>query len=51
MKVLVAGATGRRLVVSFPDSRFVEIPNSRTLIPIDPPRAPAGATASFASNH
>jgi pimeloyl-ACP methyl ester carboxylesterase len=42
---------GRRLAASFPDSRFVQIPNSRTLIPIDQPRALAGAIATFVSNH
>ena len=41
---------GRRLAASFPDSRFVEIPDSRTLIPVDQPRALAGAIASFVSN-
>src|SRR5829696_3552968 len=41
---------GRRLAASFPDSRFVEIPDSRTLIPIDQPRALAGAIATFISN-
>jgi pimeloyl-ACP methyl ester carboxylesterase len=44
-------AAGRRLAGSFPDSRFVEIPDSRTLIPIDQPRALAGAIATFVSNH
>ncbi len=42
---------GRRLAASFPESRFVEIPDSRTLIPIDQPRALADAIASFVSNH
>ena len=42
---------GRRLAASFPESRFVEIPNSRTLIPIDQPRALADAIATFVSNH
>jgi pimeloyl-ACP methyl ester carboxylesterase len=55
--VLVAWATedkvmppeaGRRLAASFPDSRFVEIPDSRTLIPIDQSAAIAGAIAGFA---
>jgi pimeloyl-ACP methyl ester carboxylesterase len=40
---------GRRLAASFPDSRFVEIPGSRTLIPIDQPAAIADAIAGFAS--
>jgi pimeloyl-ACP methyl ester carboxylesterase len=40
---------GRRLAASFPESRFVEIPNSRTLIPIDQPRALADAIATFVS--
>jgi pimeloyl-ACP methyl ester carboxylesterase len=43
-------AAGRRLAASFPDSRFVEIPDCRTLIPIDQPRALAGAIATFISN-
>jgi pimeloyl-ACP methyl ester carboxylesterase len=42
---------GRQLAAAFPDSRFVEIPDSRTLIPIDQPRALAGAIATFVSNH
>jgi pimeloyl-ACP methyl ester carboxylesterase len=40
---------GRRLAASCPDSRFVEIPDSRTLIPIDRPAAIADAIARFAS--
>jgi pimeloyl-ACP methyl ester carboxylesterase len=40
---------GRRLAASFPDSRFVEIPGSRMLIPIDQPAAIADAIAGFAS--
>ena len=42
---------GRRLAASFPNSRFVEIPDSRTLIPVDQPRALAGAIAAFVSDH
>jgi pimeloyl-ACP methyl ester carboxylesterase len=42
---------GRRLAESFPHSRFVEIPDSRTLLPIDQPRALADAIATFVSNH
>jgi pimeloyl-ACP methyl ester carboxylesterase len=42
---------GRQLAASFPHSRFVEIPDSRTLIPIDQPQALAGAIASFVGNH
>jgi pimeloyl-ACP methyl ester carboxylesterase len=42
---------GRRLAASFPESRFVEIADSRTLIPIDQPRALADAIATFISNH
>jgi pimeloyl-ACP methyl ester carboxylesterase len=49
-KVMPAAA-GRRLAAWFPGSRFVEIANSRTLIPIDQPRALAGAIATFVSNH
>jgi pimeloyl-ACP methyl ester carboxylesterase len=48
-KVMPAAA-GRRLAAAFPDSRFVELPDSRTLIPIDQPRALAGAIAAFV-NH
>jgi pimeloyl-ACP methyl ester carboxylesterase len=48
-KVMPAAA-GRRLAASFPHSRFVEIPNSRTLIPLDQPRALADAIATFATN-
>ena len=43
-------AAGRRLAGSFPDSRFVEIADSRTLIPIDQPRTLAGVIATFVSN-
>jgi pimeloyl-ACP methyl ester carboxylesterase len=49
-KVMPAAA-GRRLAESFPQSRFVEIPDSRTLIPIDQPQALAGAIATFVGNH
>jgi pimeloyl-ACP methyl ester carboxylesterase len=42
---------GRRLAAAFPDSRFVKIPDSRTLIPVDQPRALAGAIAAFVSDH
>jgi pimeloyl-ACP methyl ester carboxylesterase len=49
-KVMPAAA-GRRLAESFPQSRFVEIPDSRTLIPIDQPRALAGAIATFVGDH
>ena len=41
-------ATGRRLADSFPDSRFVEIAGSRTLIPIDQPAVLAELIAEFA---
>jgi hypothetical protein len=42
---------GRRLAASFPNSRLVEIPASRTLIPVDQPRALADAITTFVSNH
>ena len=42
---------GRRLAASFPNSRFVEIPDSRTLIPVDQPRALADAIAAFVRDH
>jgi pimeloyl-ACP methyl ester carboxylesterase len=38
------------LAASFPVSRFIEIPDSRTLMPIDQPRALAGAIATFVGN-
>jgi pimeloyl-ACP methyl ester carboxylesterase len=44
-------AAGRRLAAAFPDSRFIEIPHSRTLIPIDQPGTLAGAIATFVGNH
>jgi pimeloyl-ACP methyl ester carboxylesterase len=40
--------SGQRLAASFPNSRWVEIPDSRTLIPIDQPEALADAIAGFA---
>jgi hypothetical protein len=43
--------SGRQLAASFPDSRFVEIPDSRTLLPIDQPQALADTIAAFVSNH
>jgi pimeloyl-ACP methyl ester carboxylesterase len=44
-------AAGRRLAAAFPNSRFVEIPDSRTLIPVDQPQALADAIATFVSDH
>jgi pimeloyl-ACP methyl ester carboxylesterase len=38
---------GRQLAESFSHARFVEIDDSRTLIPIDQPQALAGAIATF----
>jgi pimeloyl-ACP methyl ester carboxylesterase len=38
---------GRRLAQSFPDSRFVELPDCYTLIPLDQPAALAGEIRSF----
>lgn len=43
-------AAGRRLANSFPNARFIEIPDSRTLIPIDQPHALAEAIAGFVSS-
>jgi pimeloyl-ACP methyl ester carboxylesterase len=40
---------GRRLARSFPNWRYVEIADSRTLIPIDQPEALARAIAQFVS--
>jgi pimeloyl-ACP methyl ester carboxylesterase len=42
--------SGRRLAASFPDARFVEIADSRTLIPIDQPKALADMLAQFVSS-
>jgi pimeloyl-ACP methyl ester carboxylesterase len=42
--------SGRQLAASFPDSRFVEIPDSRTLLPIDQPQALADTIAAFVSD-
>jgi pimeloyl-ACP methyl ester carboxylesterase len=39
--------SGQRLAASFPNSRWVEIPASRTLIPIDQPEILATAIGSF----
>jgi pimeloyl-ACP methyl ester carboxylesterase len=41
---------GLRLANSFPNARFIEIPDSRTLIPIDQPQALAEAIARFVSS-
>jgi pimeloyl-ACP methyl ester carboxylesterase len=43
-------AAGRRLAESFPNARFIEIPDSRTLIPIDQPHALAEAITRFVSS-
>jgi pimeloyl-ACP methyl ester carboxylesterase len=42
--------SGRRLAASFPNSRFVEIADSRTLIPVDQPKALADTIAEFVSS-
>jgi pimeloyl-ACP methyl ester carboxylesterase len=42
--------SGRRLAASFPNSRFVEIADSRTLIPVDQPKALANTIAEFVSS-
>jgi pimeloyl-ACP methyl ester carboxylesterase len=42
--------TGRQLAALFPGSPFVEIDDSRTLIPIDQPRALASVVAAFISD-
>jgi pimeloyl-ACP methyl ester carboxylesterase len=41
---------GRRLAASFPNSQFIEIPESRTLIPIDQPHALATEIGKFAAD-
>jgi pimeloyl-ACP methyl ester carboxylesterase len=44
---IMPSPAGRRLAASFPRSRFIEIPDSRTLIPIDQPQVLAGIIATF----
>ena len=44
-------AAGRRRAGSFPHSRFIQTPDSRTLIPIDQPHPLADTIATFISNH
>lgn len=44
---MMPNAEGRRLAESFPDSRFVELPDCFTLIPLDQPRALADAVREF----
>ena len=43
-------AAGRRLADSFPNSRFIEIPDSRTLISMDQPHVRAEAIVRFVSS-
>jgi pimeloyl-ACP methyl ester carboxylesterase len=43
--------SGQRLAASFPNSRWVEIPASRTLIPIDQPESLATAIGRFVTAH
>jgi pimeloyl-ACP methyl ester carboxylesterase len=43
-------ASGRKLAASFPNSRLVTIPDSRTLIPIDQPKALAAAISAFVAD-
>ena len=38
---------GHRLAASFPNSRFVEVPDSGTLIPLDQPHLLARTIAEF----
>jgi pimeloyl-ACP methyl ester carboxylesterase len=44
---MMPNAQGRQLAASFPDSRFVELPDCYTLIPIDQPRALAREIGDF----
>ena len=46
---MMPGAEGRRLAESFPDSRYVKIPDCDTLIPIDQPQRLAAEIAAFAA--
>jgi pimeloyl-ACP methyl ester carboxylesterase len=39
--------TGRRLAESFPQGRFVEVPDSYTLVPIDQPEVLASHIREF----
>jgi pimeloyl-ACP methyl ester carboxylesterase len=43
-------ASGRGLAASFPNSRFIEIADSRTLIPIDQPSVLARTIAEFVAS-
>jgi pimeloyl-ACP methyl ester carboxylesterase len=45
---LMPNAEGRRLAESFPNSRYVELPDCYTLIPLDQPRALAREIREFA---
>jgi pimeloyl-ACP methyl ester carboxylesterase len=45
---MMPGAEGRRLAESFPNSRYVELPDCYTLIPLDQPRALAREISQFA---
>lgn len=44
---MMPNAEGRRLAEAFPDSRFVELPDCFTLVPLDQPLALAGAIRDF----
>jgi pimeloyl-ACP methyl ester carboxylesterase len=46
---MMPNAEGRRLAESFPNSRYVELPDCYTLIPLDQPLALAREIRSFAS--
>ncbi len=46
---MMPNAEGRKLAQAFPDARYVEIPDSYTLIPIDQPQALAREIADFAA--
>lgn len=46
---MMPNAEGRRLAESFPSSRYVELPDCYTLIPLDQPQALAGEIAQFAA--
>jgi pimeloyl-ACP methyl ester carboxylesterase len=45
---LMPNSEGRRLAACFPDSRYVELPDCYTLIPLDQPRALAREIRQFA---
>ncbi|MGN6254621.1 MAG: alpha/beta fold hydrolase [Solirubrobacterales bacterium] len=46
---MMPGAEGRRLADAFPNSRYVELPDCYTLIPLDQPQALGGEIRQYAA--